>query len=320
VFAADDDVHADAVIAKVECRGGNVLRLNSALLLEDWSFRLELPRSDIEIRSARSDRRFSGQEVTAVYNRRSPRPVAREIYEKEHRGLGEAEAWGVVDGLRATLAPGRWMNDAYANARATNKPLQLSRATEFGLSCPSTLVTNDPDAAYEFYEERGRDVVSKTIAQGNVVADGNLHGVFTHRLPQDLRRVDFEFAGETSSVLQERVDKVVDVRVTMVGESIFACEIHSQETDLGRTDWRRVDPRDLHHALVELPDDLNETLLGFVRSLGLVSCQIDLARDSEGSYWFLEVNPNGQWLWIELLTGASISDACAAYLCAPPSS
>jgi glutathione synthase/RimK-type ligase-like ATP-grasp enzyme len=52
-----------------------------------------------------------------------------------------------------------------------------------------------------------------------------------------------------------------------------------------------------------LPADLAERCLELVRAYGLEFAAIDLVRARDGRYVFLEINPNGQWAWLEQVTG-----------------
>ncbi|MNZ28723.1 hypothetical protein D3C78_459550 [compost metagenome] len=46
-----------------------------------------------------------------------------------------------------------------------------------------------------------------------------------------------------------------------------------------------------------------------MRRLNLRYGAIDFVCDPQGNLWFLEINPNGQWAWIENLTGYPIAEA-----------
>jgi glutathione synthase/RimK-type ligase-like ATP-grasp enzyme len=49
-------------------------------------------------------------------------------------------------------------------------------------------------------------------------------------------------------------------------------------------------------------------------SLKLTFGAIDLIETLDGNYVFLEVNPSGQWLWIDDKLSLGISDAIAHWL------
>ena len=101
----------------------------------------------------------------------------------------------------------------------------------------------------------------------------------------------------------------VDLRVTVVGSSLFAAAIHSQET------WYAFDFRiDMKAARVEpfdLPDGVRHGLTRLMQSLGLHYGAIDMRQTPEGDVVFLEINPAGQWLFVEDRTGQPITRSMA---------
>jgi glutathione synthase/RimK-type ligase-like ATP-grasp enzyme len=113
-------------------------------------------------------------------------------------------------------------------------------------------------------------------------------------------------------IFQEYVPARFDVRVTVVGDRIFAAAIHSQDTqylvdfciDMNRA---KVEPHDL-------PTDVATRLAEFMQRLGLVYGANDMRLTPDGRYVFLEVNPAGQWLFIEGRTGQPITTAVAETL------
>jgi hypothetical protein len=66
--------------------------------------------------------------------------------------------------------------------------------------------------------------------------------------------------------------------------------------------------------VVDLPDRLEKALLSYLDHLGLVSGSFDLAVDRDGEHHWLELNPNGQWGWLEEKTGLEMSAAFADLL------
>jgi glutathione synthase/RimK-type ligase-like ATP-grasp enzyme len=110
-------------------------------------------------------------------------------------------------------------------------------------------------------------------------------------------------------IVQEYVAKRVELRVTVVGRAVFAAEIHSQESNHARFDWRRYDLGSTRHEVHRLPAVVADRCVEIVGRLGLRYGAIDLILTPDGRYVFLEVNPTGQWLWIEKATGLPIGDA-----------
>jgi glutathione synthase/RimK-type ligase-like ATP-grasp enzyme len=127
--------------------------------------------------------------------------------------------------------------------------------------------------------------------------------------PSDVARLDtVQYA---PVIFQEYVEGL-DLRVTVVGGDVFAAEIDARRTTY---------PVDMRMVIgeapirgVELPADLIDTVLSLMRELGLRFGAIDMRRTPEGKFFFLEVNPAGQWLFVERRTGLQISQAVADLL------
>jgi glutathione synthase/RimK-type ligase-like ATP-grasp enzyme len=104
-----------------------------------------------------------------------------------------------------------------------------------------------------------------------------------------------------------------DIRVTIVGNSIFSAEIDSQINENTITDWRNT--RDiLPHKRIELPSEISDKCFKLCQKLKLNFGAIDLIKDQNSNYWFLEINPNGQWAWLEKILNFKIADAIINYL------
>lgn len=82
----------------------------------------------------------------------------------------------------------------------------------------------------------------------------------------------------------------------------------------GKIDWRQGYDYGLRHSAFELPDRITKQCCRFVRKMGLNFGCFDFIVTPSNQYIFLECNPNGQWLWVELETGLKISEAIADYL------
>jgi glutathione synthase/RimK-type ligase-like ATP-grasp enzyme len=72
--------------------------------------------------------------------------------------------------------------------------------------------------------------------------------------------------------------------------------------------------KELPHKLVELPREVSEKLKKMLSIMGLNFGAFDLIKDETGTYYFIEVNPNGQYFWIELITGAPLTESMASLI------
>jgi glutathione synthase/RimK-type ligase-like ATP-grasp enzyme len=115
-------------------------------------------------------------------------------------------------------------------------------------------------------------------------------------------------------MLQRFIDKVEDVRVVVVAGEVFAVAIDSQSDVRSLVDMRAGDLAELPHQRVELPDDVHAGVIGLTAALDLRFAALDFAVDRDGQFWFLELNPNGQWAWLEEKVGVPIGATIAKAL------
>jgi glutathione synthase/RimK-type ligase-like ATP-grasp enzyme len=206
-----------------------------------------------------------------------------------------------------------WVNHPDANRRAGSKPEQLRVAMRLGFDVPASLVTNDPGELAVF-ASKYQKLVCKSLVDGLVeAANGPDRLLWTSELePTDLEGlVDF---GPEPYLVQELVSKRYDVRVTVIDRDVFAVRIASQTQPAARVDWRRGAIADLPHDIEQLPERVADRCRALLRHYGLLFGAIDLARRPDGGYTFFELNPNGQWVWLEHRTGLPLRSRLADLL------
>ncbi|WP_404300786.1 MvdC/MvdD family ATP grasp protein [Alicycliphilus denitrificans] len=219
----------------------------------------------------------------------------------DRRQFAHSETEQAVLGMLDSIAA-PWINPRGADDAAHRKPLQWTQAAAVGLTLPPTCVTTSPDAARAFCAaQRGAGVVFKPFLAS--IEDWRETRLVEE---EDLARLDLV---RLAPVIFQRCIRGVDLRVTMIGDAIFAAEIDARDSDYP-VDMRMVIGQAKMRA-VQLPAALAERLRALMRRLGLVYGAIDLKQDARGDYYFLEVNPAGQWLFVETRTGLPITQAHA---------
>jgi len=115
--------------------------------------------------------------------------------------------------------------------------------------------------------------------------------------------------------VQNYIDKAFELRVTVVGDEVFTCAIYSQD-NVASVDYRQllVGEQNLRHEAFELPKDVEEKLLNFMKNMGLDYGAIDRIVTPTGEYVFLEVNPYSKWHYIYKKTKFVIPKAIATQL------
>lgn len=291
------DYHTDWVVIELNARGIPFLRFNT----EDYpvSTPLEWTSSGEAYLTIRGNRQPLS-EVDAVWYRRPVPPVMPTELPAPQAAWARGEAREALMGAWRTL-DALWVNHPDRNRVAESKLLQLRTAVDLGFEVPKSLVSNSREMVSAFLDEHPDGVVCKPLYDGRVPVDGEDQLFFTSGV--DRETISLRELGPEPYLFQELIPKRYDIRATVIGEEVFAARIDSQRTADTRTDWRRGHPGELDHAAVELPDDVASRCVALCERFGLHFGAIDLALRPDAGYTFFEVNPNGQWAWVEQRTG-----------------
>ena len=200
--------------------------------------------------------------------------------------------------------------------RAEFKPFQLCAAAEAGLPIPRTVITNDPGVVRSAFTKFGQ-MIAKPVRSGYLTQAGKEFSIFTSQVLAE-HLDELEDVRLSPAIYQELVPKLFDVRVTVVGRRLFAAAIDSQSDPEAIIDWRRTGNPKLPHHRIDLPSSLSVALLRLMDDLNLAFGAIDMIQRENGEFVFLEVNPSGQWLWLDDMLQFGISDAVAAWLSGEP--
>lgn len=310
ILSAQDDQHADHVEAELLQRDVAFLRFDPATFPRETKitvshscagrsrYMLQTGEDCVDLRRLR-----------AVWYRRPGRPVAHaSITEGEGRQFVEQECSTLVQDLWSALDC-FWLPAAPSAVRQAGlKALQLKVAGELGFDLPPTLITNNVAELLEFYRQHNGHIVSKLVGNAFLGTVGNRFVRYTEMVTT--RTIAHAHAIEyCPMIFQAYVPKRIELRITVVGRRVFAAEIHSQTSNHTRVDWRRYDNFGTPHFPHVLPNDIAQRCLGLVSRLGLYYGAIDMIVTPFGQYVFLEINPNGQYLWIEQVTGLPITSA-----------
>ena len=230
----------------------------------------------------------------------------REVVEQDCREF-LASVW---DSFTCRALPGSPSTMKVAQRKAT----LMDRARALGFEIAPTIFTNDPAEFLGLYREQNGRLISKITASLTLrTRMGQDFARYTNAVTtRDVAHAQSVAHGPI--VFQSYVPKRIEVRVTVVGERVFAAEIHSQTTHRTRLDWRRYDLGVTPHYPHALPREIEERCARLVAESGLVYGTIDLIVTPDDRYVFLELNSAGEYSCIEELTGLPISETIADYL------
>jgi glutathione synthase/RimK-type ligase-like ATP-grasp enzyme len=309
------DPHVDAVLTRLEARGVPCFRLNTDHFHEDYRIAMtDEPTGTIRLADRWSRACVFPHEVRAVWMRKPEDPLPPHGVEDEGVSNFVRDEWRELMGFLPADDRVLWVNNPDANRRRQRKFPQLRLAQQFGLRVPRSIITNDPADAEAFFEACPNGVICKPMLIGSHYVEGEHHVAYTRTVsPAEFGALKGSIA-LCPTYLQERIAKDYELRVTIIGKKLFACRIDSQSVAGAGEDWRAVDTHKLPHTMVDLPANVDRALRDYLEACGLLFGAFDLIVTPAGEHIFLELNPNGQWYWIELSTGAPMADAMADLL------
>lgn len=228
-----------------------------------------------------------------------------------------AELDSFLSNLWYTIKADKWLSLPWNIYQSENKLLQLEVGSSIGFAIPRTLVSYDYDEIKSFYLKCKKNIIIKPLHSGRIEESEYKCGqIFTSKVNKE----DLDLLKESQplpSIYQENIPKDIEIRVTVVGSKLFAASVDSKTNLNTQTDWRK---ERLKFEKFVLPADIEEKCISIVKKLNLSFGAIDLIRKPNGDFVFLEINPNGQWVWIENDTGLKISDAIIDFLTTKESS
>jgi len=303
VLTCEEDLTADIVVSTLQDLGVPLVRLDPADLPGRVSLSAEYAENDFHGYLKSGERMVSLGSLRSVWVRRPGTPGAR---------TAEQSAWIAAEAEQAlygmlTSTQARWMNHPVAAAQARYKPWQLRLAHRSGFLVPATLLTTFPAMARQFAAAH-RDLVVKSVS-------GKHPGDPPMVLPTTRISPDTDFSGVAAgpTLLQQHIPKEADIRLTCVGEHLFAAR--------KKADPEEVDSRFTHQGTwepVEVPDAVHQAVNSYMSAAQLAYGAFDFAEDPDGAWWFLECNQGGQFGFIQLETDQPIAQAIATWLAVEP--
>lgn len=181
-----------------------------------------------------------------------------------------------------------------------HKLFQLRLAREVGLATPRTLVTNDPAEARAFLATCRRGAVTKMLTGFPIYDEnGEENVVFTTELgPEHMDKLDgLRYA---PMIFQEKLDKALELRVTVIGNRMWAAAVDSQKAEGAEVDWRARGVTLLRSwTNYTLPPAIERSIHQYMDRIGMQYSAIDIIVEPDGRHVFLEANPAGECFWMQ---------------------
>jgi glutathione synthase/RimK-type ligase-like ATP-grasp enzyme len=310
IVTNDHDEHADAVIHELNNRNVPVFRFHPEDFPHACSVSIEIRDGRVQGELRNADHRVTFDDICAAWYRRSRNLYMGAVSRTSEKldDYVKAQSTATVVAVCASLQT-LWVSHPFKLRRGEVKALQLAEASRAGLKIPQTLISNDPERAAGFVAGLGEtDCAIKPLMAIGVTDEHGYRLPLTTTLPPGHSLASLALA---PTMLQPYVDKAFELRCVVIGDRIFCAKLDSQADEKSRIDWRGGDPE---HEIFDLPAEVEASIHRLMDSFGLNFASLDMIVTPEGEYVFLELNPNGQWLWLEFELGLPLVSSMADLL------
>lgn len=245
-------------------------------------------------------------DIAGVWHRKAWRISVPEELDEEYEKIFLNEYGNLRYNLFTQLEHLPWINP-YGNEKKMdgNKMLQLKIARRNNLTIPPTVFSNDEETVKAFFEQhcsgkaiaKLHGVTRKTMTGGNLVST------------MIIERKDLESLSDIiycPMIFQPYIDKEYELRIMYVDGEFYTGKINNSEN----ADWR-ISHEDYFWTAYELPDEIRFNLTSMMKEMGLYTGAIDMICGKDGKYYFLEVNPQGEWGMLQKELGFPIAERIA---------
>lgn len=306
------DISVDYVVRVLRERKEKFLRINTEDLVERH-VSVKFPRFSYDIQS-KTGKHDLVKELKSVLFRRPGRPF--EFTPRESRPSDTVvkfveDQWhSFIEGLRC-IENVLWVNDPIKNHDAENKIKQLELAEKLHFMIPRTCITSSKEEVLDFYNLCQGNIVAKGLYSPLIEYPDKDYFVFTTVI-ESIDDIGEEELSLAPTIFQELLSEKIDYRVTVIGEHCFTVRIESSADKVVPIDWRTAQ-EDLQFVPCKLPLKVTRKCIELVKRLGLVFGALDLVKVNE-KFYFLEINPNGEWGWLQKQVNLPIAETLVEYL------
>lgn len=194
-----------------------------------------------------------------------------------------------------------WLHFPENATKGESKIRQLTTARHCGFDVPKTLLSNSREEIVKFIAEAkkyGSEVIYKTFDAASWIKDDRI------RIKHTTVVTEYDISNDDTitnvpGIYQWRLMKKFEVRANFFGDQCIAVRINSQQNSRGQVDWRDIFELDGYLEPFELPREVHQRCITVMRTLQLSVACFDLVVDLEDRFIFIELNQQGQFLWIE---------------------
>lgn len=324
IITNKSDIHCNPVIEHLVKNKDKFFRLNTECLIEDYnlSFSFDDKVCSFNILNKKNGKQINSTAMTSIWERRPITPVST-INNKKIRNVINKEIDEFLKWIRYYFSGYRSIGNSVWDRPNESKLRQLKIAHEIinnfnlEISIPTSIITNIKEEIHKTFQKFDYLVI-KPIGSDGIEVDNKYEMPFYSRKikKNELEKITTEDIQICPTFVQNYIEKDYELRVTVVGEKIFCCKILSQllPEGKGKEDWREGYNQGLTQEWITVPEQVKKFCISFLQKINSSFGCFDFIKSIENKFFFLECNPNGQWMWQEEEIGIPISKGIADYL------
>lgn len=229
----------------------------------------------------------------SIYYRKPTFPDTSD-FAPEYRRIINSDILAIIDGLANSFS-GVVLTKPYLLRQAENKIFQLIYAKSHSILMPKSFIGNN-----DYWKCINDQRIIKPISVGKIETSSGIAIIQTNLMHEN---DSYDSPELTPVYIQEYIKKSFEVRITVVDDDFFAVKIVSDNM----IDWRAGNNN--QYEIIDIPIEIKKCIKMMMKDFQLRFGAIDYIVDVDGKWYFLEINPNGQWQWLECILGLSISDS-----------
>lgn len=304
IISNTSDATSDYLIDKLNHTGIQFFRIDTDLI--DASVKISINQEYGCILF--KDELLYSSEIKKIIIRR-PTPIKISLKDEAHSVHIQNETTTAIEGVFSFVDIKNWINHPSANVRASNKPFQLICAKRLGLKVPKWIVSSIEPDLIKFYKKYPKGTIVKPLHSGIINRfSSESTNIFTNELTSVTCLKDSILP---PLIIQEKVEKGVDVRITVVGKEMIAVSLQTKNPHI---DIRYNNMKSVVYKKIQIPQMIKNKIRDFMDLFSLNFGAFDFIVDKNGEWIFIELNPNGQWAWMDPEVDNAISDLFIQFL------
>ncbi|MBL4648111.1 MAG: hypothetical protein JKY03_00140 [Aureispira sp.] len=174
-----------------------------------------------------------------------------------------------------------------------NKPFQTIKANEFGLRCPSMLLSNSMTDINAFISDYAATITKPVGGLGYIFEGEEVMSIKT-------TSVDLDYTASVSeemvfpSFIQERIHSKYELKCILVGDELHCIKQYYEGGNIPTTDIKLAyKNKQITNEEYQLDKKIKDKVIKLCKHFKLDLCTMDIIKSTDGAYVFLEINPDG---------------------------